>query len=187
MCRLSWKLEQFEVSKSSLNRWPLIRRTRLLPPLGVDPIWCNFARKPVFCLHIRNPACLWNEAGLGLHVLLDRLVGRHAHPSLIASASGMLHATNGGDMSIKHYTQDLEETALVIAIKAKAVAACEWHEDVLVNQGDPDADRHAYALATNACKSGEFAGQRQDLLDAVKDVIDMSADECGRCEDNRHA
>jgi len=90
-------------------------------------------------------------------------------------------------MSIKHYAQELEEAATLYALKAHAIAACQWHDDVLVNQGDPDADRRAYAIATNACKSGEFTGDREDLMAAIKDAIDMSADECGRCEDNRRA
>lgn len=90
-------------------------------------------------------------------------------------------------MSIKHYAQELEEAALVYAIKARAIVPCPWHEDVLINQGDPDADRLAYAIATNACKAGEFGGDRADLMDAIKNAIDMSADECGRCEHNRCA
>lgn len=90
-------------------------------------------------------------------------------------------------MSIKHYAQELEDMAAVCALKSKAIQPCPWHEDVLVNQGDPDANSHAYALATNACKSDEFSGDRQDLMDAVKMAIDESADVCGRCENNRHA
>ena len=90
-------------------------------------------------------------------------------------------------MSIKHYAHELEDMAAACALRAKAVEPCPWHEDILVNQGDPDASSHAYALATNAFKSGEFTGDRQDLMDAVKDTIDQSADVCGRCENNRHA
>lgn len=90
-------------------------------------------------------------------------------------------------MSIKHYAQDLEEAATTFALRAKAIAPCQWHDDVLVNQGDEDANRRAYAIATNACKSGDFTGDRADLMDAIKDAIDMSADDCGRCQDNRCA
>lgn len=90
-------------------------------------------------------------------------------------------------MSIKHYVQDCEEMALTVALKAGAIKTCPYHEDYVVNQYDPDADRHAYALATNAVKSGDFGGDRGDLLNAVKNVIDMSADECGGCEANRRA
>jgi len=90
-------------------------------------------------------------------------------------------------MSIKHYAQDLEESGTTFALRAKAILPCSWHEDVLVNQGDEDANRRAYAIGTNACKSGEFTGDRADLLDAIKRAIEMSADECGRCEDNRRA
>lgn len=83
--------------------------------------------------------------------------------------------------------QDLEESATMFALKAKAILPCQWHEDVLVNQGDEDANRRAYAIATNACKAGEFTGDRSDLMDAIKDAIEMSADDCGRCENNRRA
>ena len=87
-------------------------------------------------------------------------------------------------MSVKHYAQELEELALVLALKAKAILPCEWHEDVLVDQGEEDANRHAYALGSNACKSGHFKGDRQDLLNAIKDTIDQAAEDCGRCENN---
>ncbi|TGD93717.1 hypothetical protein [Methylobacterium nonmethylotrophicum] len=53
---------------------------------------------------------------------------------------------------------------------------------MMIYKGDPDADRHAYALATNSWKAQGKVLDREDVVDAVKSVFDMAADgECPQC------
>ena len=80
----------------------------------------------------------------------------------------------------------VNDDALGIAIEAGAVKVCRFHNEVTINQGDEEANRRAYAIATNKIKRGEMDYERKDLLDAVKDAIDMSADECPVCESHRY-
>jgi len=77
---------------------------------------------------------------------------------------------------------ELQEMAQRVAIEAGAVAPCSFHENVLIDQGDPDAVKHAYALATAMLNAGEMACDRSDLMDAVSDIITRSAYGCPRCE-----
>ncbi|MGJ5082724.1 hypothetical protein [Bradyrhizobium sp. HKCCYLS3013] len=76
---------------------------------------------------------------------------------------------------------DLEGEAIAVAVEANAVKPCDLHEDVLINQCDPEADRAAYAMGTNRWKKGDLGCEQSDFMEAIKDVIDQSADECPRC------
>ena len=84
-------------------------------------------------------------------------------------------------MSIKHRAQELSEAGLDCALKAGAVAYCSRHEEILCDKGDPEANDRAYAIATNAVKAGEVSGPREELLDAVKTVVDTAASGCPYC------
>jgi hypothetical protein len=90
-------------------------------------------------------------------------------------------------MSIKHYTQEIGELALKLALEAKAVRYCDHHDGILVDRSDPDANSHAYALATNAQKDGLFSGSRDALLAAIKQTIDGGASNCPQCERMRQS
>lgn len=90
-------------------------------------------------------------------------------------------------MSIKDYHDGLQDQALVAALKAGAVRPCERHEEVLLNVGDPDANSRAYAIATNSWKAESSMANREDLMDAVKHTIELAADSCGRCDEDRRA
>ncbi len=86
-------------------------------------------------------------------------------------------------MSINNYVDDLEDAAHYAAVKAGAIEVCRFHPDVTIRVGDPDAERHAYALATTILKSDGTMWMREDLMPAIKDVLDMAADgECPQCE-----
>jgi hypothetical protein len=77
---------------------------------------------------------------------------------------------------------DLHDAALGIALEAGAVERCFAHSYVWIDQGDSDANSHAYAIATIRWKSGSFNCERQELMDAIKSVIVQSAEECPACQ-----
>lgn len=85
-------------------------------------------------------------------------------------------------MSVKDYVDDLESAAHYAAARAKAIEVCRFHPDVTIRVGDPDAERHAYALATTILKSDGTMWMREDLMPAIKDVLELASDgECPRC------
>jgi hypothetical protein len=80
---------------------------------------------------------------------------------------------------------DLVAQATGVALQAKAVKTCDLHEDVILEVGDPEADRRAYAIGTNMVKAGEVDGTREEFMAAIKEAIDNSAEECGFCAKHR--
>jgi hypothetical protein len=85
-------------------------------------------------------------------------------------------------MSINDYIDDLESAARYALAKAGAIEVCPRHSDVTIRTGDDDAERHAYALATKILKSDGTMWMREDLMPAIKDQLDMAADdECPAC------
>lgn len=99
----------------------------------------------------------------------------------------MLSRNHGGlDLGHNDHMPDYQEF-IGIAIEAGALKACPIHSDVTINQCNPDAERRAYAMATNKWKAGELFGDREDIMEGVKDAIDQSADECPVCSDFRDA
>jgi len=86
-------------------------------------------------------------------------------------------------MSVTDYADDLEDAARFALLKAKAIEVCPLHQSVTIRVGDPDAERHAYALATTVLKSNGEAWKREDLMPAIKQELDMAADEtCPQCD-----
>lgn len=91
-------------------------------------------------------------------------------------------------MSINDYVDDLESAARYALVKANAIRVCPFHGEVTIRVGDPDAERHAYALANTIMKSDGKTWMRDDLLPAIKDELDMAADgECPICAGLRDA
>jgi hypothetical protein len=91
-------------------------------------------------------------------------------------------------MSVNDYAMDLEDAAMSAALRAKAVRFCPAHNDVWIRVGDPEAERRAYAIATNMIKTGDPVSDREDLMAAVKDALDQAADgECPACASIRDA
>jgi hypothetical protein len=85
-------------------------------------------------------------------------------------------------MSIQDYHDDLEQAAHYALVTAKAVEVCPRHPDVTIRLGDDDAERHAYALATTISKRDGTYWMREDLMPAIKEILDMAADgECPTC------
>ena len=91
-------------------------------------------------------------------------------------------------MSTNDYIDDLEAAARYALAKAKAIDICPLHPDVTIRLGNPDAERHAYALAATILKSDGTMWMREDLMPAIKDELDMAADgECPACASLRDA
>jgi hypothetical protein len=77
---------------------------------------------------------------------------------------------------------DLSAEGEIVAVQAKAIVPCRWHDDIMINNADDDANSHAYALGTIRWQKGDIDCERQEFMDAIKDAIDQSADECPRCQ-----
>ena len=86
-------------------------------------------------------------------------------------------------MSIDRHVDTIEAIARAALAKANAIEVCQFHKHVTIRVGDDDAERHAYALATNVLKSdGTIEFMREDVLEAIKDELDQAADgECPVC------
>lgn len=85
-------------------------------------------------------------------------------------------------MSVDGYAMELDDAARAALAKAGAIEGCSRHPDVTIRLWDDDAERKAYAIATNSLKREGTMWQREDLMDAIKDVLDMAADgECPGC------
>lgn len=80
-----------------------------------------------------------------------------------------------------------EDDFAAIAIEAGAIKVCPFHPQVTVNQGDPAANKRAYAIATNRWKAGDLLDDREGIMDGIRQAIDMAADECPVCENIRNA
>lgn len=91
-------------------------------------------------------------------------------------------------MSVNDYHDIVEDAARYAAFKARAIEVCPLHPEVTIRVGDPDAERHAYALATTILKNDGTMWMREDILPAIKDELDMAADgECPECGRLRNA
>jgi hypothetical protein len=87
--------------------------------------------------------------------------------------------------------RETESAAHAAAVEVGAVKPCPAHKDIFINQGDPDANKHAYALATVRWKAegNEAVGDaHKELMAAVDDAIYVTTvDECPRCAAIRDA
>ncbi len=85
-------------------------------------------------------------------------------------------------MSINDYVDTCEDVARVALVRAKALTCCQFHPEITIRVGNDDAERHAYALATNAMKQdGTIAYMREYVLTAIKCDLNEATDECPRC------
>ena len=62
------------------------------------------------------------------------------------------------------------------ATEAKAVYRCENHDEVLLTNDDDEANKLAYAIATNWAKERGIVLEK--MQQAVADVLGDSVDEC---------
>ena len=76
----------------------------------------------------------------------------------------------------------IDSIALEALFKAKALEECRFHPEVTIRLGNEDAEKHAYALATTIAKAKDEMFIREDLMESIKDALDMAADgECPAC------
>ncbi len=52
-------------------------------------------------------------------------------------------------MSVNDYVEELQAFALTVTMKSGAITGCQFHPEVAIRVGDPDAERRAYAIAIN--------------------------------------
>jgi hypothetical protein len=81
--------------------------------------------------------------------------------------------------------QELEAHAMGVLVQAKAVEECPIHDGMFINQDDPDAVKHAYAIGTNLVKAGSVDGTREEFLGSIKSALESAGDECPICAKNR--
>lgn len=90
-------------------------------------------------------------------------------------------------MSVYEMADAMEAEALKAALQAGAMAPCRWHKDETIRLGDPDAEKRAFAVATNRWKKGSVPCERDEFMDILQNVLHMADEECPRCEDDAHA
>jgi hypothetical protein len=79
-------------------------------------------------------------------------------------------------MGFNDHTADLYEVAETAATKAGAVYRCPNHDHVLLTHGDQDADKNAYAIATNVAKGRGYG--LEAMREAVAAVLQAADYEC---------
>jgi hypothetical protein len=80
--------------------------------------------------------------------------------------------------------EGLHFQAIEVALQAKALKECSFpgHSDWVLDQGDNEANRLAYAIGTNRWENGEIDGEREEFLDAIKHVIKGAPYDCPRSD-----
>lgn len=68
-----------------------------------------------------------------------------------------------------------------IAVQAGAIKECEHHPGTFITCDDADAEKKAYAIATNKIKNGETTYKREELMDNIKSAISDAGEECYSC------
>jgi hypothetical protein len=78
----------------------------------------------------------------------------------------------------------LQFQAVEVALQAKALKECSFpgHSDLVLDQGDDEATRLAYAIGTNRWENGEIDAEREEFLDAIKHAIKGAPYDCPRCD-----
>jgi hypothetical protein len=88
-------------------------------------------------------------------------------------------------VSINDYADDLEAAARRALATAKAIDVCPFHSDTTIRLFDDDAERHAYAIATNLVKKDGTMWMREDLMAEIQRQLDDASDECNQCANAR--
>jgi hypothetical protein len=80
--------------------------------------------------------------------------------------------------------EGLRYQAVEVALQAKALKECSFpgHSDLVLDQGNDEANRLAYAIGANRWQSGEIDGERDEFLDAIRHAIKGAPYDCPRCD-----
>ncbi len=86
------------------------------------------------------------------------------------------------------YLRDVRRLVEVALVQTGRVTRCEHHNDVLLHMGDGGAEDHVvYNRVSVWLKDEHSLVMREDVDDAIKDVLDCAAKdgcpECARLED----
>jgi hypothetical protein len=82
------------------------------------------------------------------------------------------------------HRQGLENIAMGVLARAKAVKECEIHEGsgIYIDRKDPDAINMAYGIGTKMVKEGQVDGTREEFMRAIKTALEENTvDECPIC------
>lgn len=88
-------------------------------------------------------------------------------------------------MSINNLVDSIEDAARKALFQTKAIRVCSFHTDAVISNQDSDAEKHAYAIATNDLKVAGEMFLREDVMAAIKHELDMADDECHQCAAHR--
>lgn len=91
---------------------------------------------------------------------------------------------------MSHVKRDMERIegfhyqAVEVALQAKALKECSFpgHSGWVLDQGDEEANRLAYAIGTNRWNNGEIDGEREEFLNAIRHAIKGAPYDCPRCD-----
>jgi hypothetical protein len=80
--------------------------------------------------------------------------------------------------------EGLQYKAVEVALQANALKECSFpgHSDWVLDQGDDEANRRAYAIGIDRWQNGEIDSEREEFLDAIRHVIRGAPYVCPRCD-----
>jgi len=81
----------------------------------------------------------------------------------------------------KEFALAVDEVLTPIAVESGALEPCHIHSHILIDQFDDVAMSRAYARATIAWKNDEIGGSREDVVEAMANLISSSPDHCTHC------
>ena len=84
-------------------------------------------------------------------------------------------------MGWNNHITNLSLEAHSVAVRARAIKHCNTHDHIWIDRGDPEANKHAYALGTIRWMNGDMGCTREEFMAAIDEVIAYAADECPAC------
>jgi hypothetical protein len=85
--------------------------------------------------------------------------------------------------NMKH-VESLHFQAVEVALQAEALKECSFpgHSHLVLDRGDDEANRRAYAIGADRVNNGEVAGNREEFLAAIRHAIKGAPYDCPRCD-----
>lgn len=89
---------------------------------------------------------------------------------------------------MKHLMEENEgkfNIGIKIAVRAKAISECEFHQGTYLYNLDDDANKYAYIIGNKLFSDGDELvstfKSRKELSDSIKDAIEYAGEECPTC------
>lgn len=89
-------------------------------------------------------------------------------------------------MGWNDHIPDLYDVAKSICEDAEAIKLCHECESEMIRCGDADAESRAFAIGTNQVKDGQIEAPKEALMDAIKSVLNDTAEHCVECDRREH-